>query len=73
MLIESWYKSAVAIPWRHGTSVDEPECSYMYSRGRSLGIHITTQRVQIPYTLETHGTTICGQNIGILRSIVEMT
>ena len=54
-LIESWYKSAVTRVYGL-----YPLSSYMYSLwlGSPAGINITTLRVQIPYTLETHGTTI---------------
>ena len=31
---------------------------YVFPRAAPSGIHITALRVQIPYTLETHGTTI---------------
>ena len=53
-LIESWYKSAV--PWVSRVYGLYPSHSYMYSLG--AGIHITSPRVQISYTLETHGTTV---------------
>ena len=42
-----------------------PSCCYMYFLGlRPSGIHITALRVQMPYTLETHGTTITCTYLG---------
>ena len=51
-LIESWYKSALPY-WFCGCMGLYPSCSYSIP----LGLR-TTLRVQIPYILEAHGTTI---------------
>ncbi len=56
-VIVLWYKSAV--PWVsrvYGFVLFVQ--LYVFPRAAPSGIHITALRVQIPYTLETHGTTI---------------
>ena len=56
-VIVLWYKSPV--PWVsrvYGFVLFVQ--LYVFPRAAPSGIHITALRVQIPYTLETHGTTI---------------
>ena len=51
------YKSAV--PWASaGVWVVPFVQFYVFPRASPSGIHKTALRVQIPYTLEAHGTTI---------------
>jgi len=52
-----WYKSAV--PWLLGCMCFVPFVQfYVFPRASPSGIHKTALRVQITYTLESHGTTI---------------